>query len=119
VPNPLAGTRWEVINYNNGRGALVSVLDGSRIALDFSTDGQVSGNAGCNNYFTSYQVNGNNITIVQPSSTSLFCAEPEGVMDQEAEFLAALQTAVTFRITGDTLEMRSADQIAIIANRVP
>ena len=119
VPDPLAGTDWEVANYNNGRGALVSLLVDSRIALDFGTDGQVSGNAGCNNYFASYRVNGNNITIDQPGSTSLFCAEPEGVMDQEAEFLEALQTAVTFRITGDTLEIRSAEQIAIIANRVP
>ena len=120
VPDPLAGTRWEVINYNNGRGALVTLLVDSGIALDFGTDDQVSGNAGCNNYFASYRVNGNNITIGQPGSTSLFCAEPEGVMEQEAEFLEALQTAATFRIDGDTLEMRStADQIAIIAKRAP
>ncbi len=119
VPDPLSGTRWEVVNYNNGRGALVTLLDASRIALDFGTDGQASGNAGCNNFFASYQVNGNNITVGQPASTSLFCAEPEGVMEQEAEFLDALQTAATFRIDGDTLEMRSADQIAIIATRAP
>jgi len=118
VPDPLAGTRWEVINYNNGQG-LVTLLVDSRIALDFGTDGQVSGNAGCNNYFTSYWVNGNSITIGQPSSTSLFCAEPEGVMQQEAEFLETLQTAATFRIDGNTLEIRSADQTAVIANRVP
>jgi heat shock protein HslJ len=117
-PDPLAGTRWEVANYNNGRGALITLLDGSRIALDFSTDGQVSGNAGCNNFFTSYGVNRNNITIGPPATTSLSCAEPEGVMDQEAEFLAALQTAATFRIDGDMLEIRSGDQIAVIATRV-
>jgi len=118
APDPLAGTRWDVLNYNNGL-ALTTLIAGSYITLDFGADGQVSGNAGCNNYFASYQVSGNNITIGQPSSTSLFCAEPEGVMEQEAEFLAALQTAATFRITGDTLEIRSADQIAIIANRMP
>jgi heat shock protein HslJ len=119
VPNPLAGTRWEVVNYNNGRGALVSVLDNTRIALDFGTDGQITGNAGCNNYFGYYQLSGNNITIGQPANTSLTCAEPEGVMEQEAEFLATLQTAATFRIDGDMLEVRSADQVAIIARRVP
>jgi heat shock protein HslJ len=119
APDPLVGTRWEVINYNDGRGALVSLLVDSRIALDFDTHGQVSGNAGCNNYNASYQVNDNNITIDQPRSTSLYCAEPEGVMEQEAEFLNALQMAATFRIDGDTLEIRSADQIAIIAHRVP
>lgn len=119
MPDPLEGTRWDVVNYNNGRGALGTLIIDSYITLDFGADGQVSGNAGCNNYFASYQVTGNNITIGQPGSTSLFCAEPEGVMEQEAGFLDTLQTAATFRLDGDTLEMRSADQIAIIANRVP
>jgi heat shock protein HslJ len=119
VPDLLEGTRWDVVNYNNGRGALGTLIIDSYITLDFGADGQVSGNAGCNNYFASYQVTGNNITIGQPGSTSLFCAEPEGVMEQEAEFLDTLQTAATFRLDGDMLEMRSADQIAIIANRVP
>jgi heat shock protein HslJ len=119
-PDPLAGTRWEVVNYNNGRGALTTLLDGSRIALEFSTDGQVSGNAGCNSYFTSYRVSRNNITIGRPAATSLYCAEPEGVMGQEAEFLAILEQAATFRIDGDRLEMRTAgDAIAIVATRVP
>ena len=41
-------------------------------------------------------------------------------MDQEAAFLAALQSAATFRIDGNMLEMRTAaDQIAVIANRAP
>jgi heat shock protein HslJ len=119
-PDPLAGTRWEVVNYNNGQGAVVTLIDGSRIALDFSTDGQVSGNAGCNSYFTSYQVNRSNITVGKPATTSLLCAEPEGVMEQEAEFLVALEMAATFRIDGDVLEMRTAgDEIAIFATRVP
>ena len=50
----------------------------------------------------------------------MFCTEPEGVMDQEAEFLGALQSAATFRITGNMLELRTAgDQIAVIAQRMP
>jgi heat shock protein HslJ len=50
----------------------------------------------------------------------MYCAEPEGIMDQEAQFLAALKSAATFRIDGNTLEMRSAaGAIAVIATRVP
>jgi len=121
APDPLAGTRWEVVNLNNGQGALTTLLDGSSIGLDFSTDGQMSGNAGCNNFFTPYQLNNNNsITIGRPATTSLTCAEPEGVMGQEAEFLMILEQVATFRITGDALEMRTAgDAIAIVATRVP
>jgi heat shock protein HslJ len=118
--DPLAGTAWEVVNYNNGRGAVVSLVTGSRIFLDFDTDQQVSGSAGCNDYRASYQVDGNNLTIGLPATTNLFCAEPDGVMDQEADFLAALQSATAFRIRGDSLEIQAAgNQIALIAIRMP
>ena len=118
--NPLSGTRWDVVNYNNGRQAVISLIGGTAISMNFGADGQVTGTAGCNSYFAVYRVNGNNITVGQPGSTSLFCAEPEGVMTQEAEFLAALQSAATFSINGNTLEMRTADnQIAIVATRAP
>jgi len=120
APNPLADTRWEVVNFNNGRDAVVSVLPDSHIFVDFDAGGQVTGNAGCNNFFAAYQLNGNGITIQPPGSSNLFCAEPAGVMDQEAEFVAALQSAATFRITGNTLEMRTAgNQSAINAQRLP
>ena len=49
-----------------------------------------SGSAGCNNYITSYTVDGNNLTIGMAAVTMMFCAEPEGVMEQEAAYLAAL-----------------------------
>ncbi len=115
--DPLAGTSWNVANYNNGRDAVVSVLEGTTLTVAFSSDGQVSGSAGCNSYFASYQVNGSNITIGPAGSGQLFCAEPEGIMEQEAEFLAALQSAATFSVSGGRLEMRTAgNQLAIVAN---
>jgi heat shock protein HslJ len=118
--DPLAGTSWQVVSYNNGRGAVVSVLADSLLLIDFEADGLVTGNAGCNTYSAAYTVNGNTIAIGLPGTTNLFCAAPEGVMDQEAAFLAALQSAATFRIRGDTLEMRTAgDAIAVSAVRVP
>lgn len=118
--NPLSGTRWDVVNYNNGRGAVTTLIGGTQITMNFGADGQVTGNASCNDYFAFYQVNGDRITVGHPGSTSRFCAEPEGTMAQEAEFLAALQSAATFTINGNTLEMRMAnDAIAIVATRAP
>ena len=80
----------------------------------------MTGSAGCNNYFGPYQASGTNITIQPPAATSQACAEPEGVMEQEAQFLSALPTAATFRLDGDSLELRTAgDQIAVMLTRVP
>lgn len=78
------------------------------------------GRAGCNSYFASYRVNGSGISIGQPGATSRLCTEPAGVMEQEAQFPAALQSALNFRIDGNKPAMRSvADQIAVVASRVP
>lgn len=121
APDPLAGTRWEVVNYDNGRGGLVTPLPGTRLTMEFGTDGSLVGSGGCNNYTTAYRVNVDNITIDSPASTQQVCPELEGIMDQEAEFLTnALPSAATFRIDGNTLEIRSAgNQIAVLATRIP
>jgi heat shock protein HslJ len=120
VTDPLPNTRWEVVNYNNGRGALVTPLLDTRITIEFGSGNQINGNSGCNTYFTSYQLNGSNITISPPGGSQRLCEEPEGIMEQEAEFLAALQSAATFSINGRMLEMRTAgSQNAIIASQIP
>ncbi|MCL4267484.1 MAG: META domain-containing protein [Anaerolineae bacterium] len=104
----LAGSNWDVISYNNGNQAVVSLILGTEITAQFGEDGTLSGFAGCNNYTTSYQVEGENITIDLAASTMMFCEAPEGVMEQEAQYLAALSTAVTYRIDGHQMEMRDA-----------
>ncbi len=104
----LAGSSWDVINYNNGRQAVVSVMAGTQLTAVFGEDGQISGSAGCNNYFGPYTTEGRNIEIGPLAATLRLCIEEE-LMAQEAEFLAALESAATFKITGDMLEMRTAD----------
>jgi heat shock protein HslJ len=116
--DPLAGTRWQVANYNNGRGAVVGLIEGTRVNMDFGTDGQVTGNAGCNNFFAAYRAGGDAINIGTPGASRMYCGAPEGVMDQEADFLRALDSAVTFRIDGNRLELRGAGgELAVMATR--
>jgi heat shock protein HslJ len=103
----LAGTSWEVIAYNNGKQAVVSVLGGTRITAQFGDDGRVTGSAGCNQYFAEYQGANGSITIGLPGATRRFCAEPEGILDQEARFLEALYSAITFRLDGERLALRT------------
>jgi heat shock protein HslJ len=107
VDTTLADTVWEVTGYNNGKQAVVSVITGSTLTAEFRADGRLTGLAGCNRYMATYQVDGSKIEITTPAATRRNCPEPKGVMEQEAQFLAALATAATFRIDGDRLELRT------------
>ncbi len=118
----LSGTSWIVTSYNNGREAVVSVIGGAEITASFGEDGQVSGTAGCNNYFASFEADAEagTITIGQAGSTMMACEEPEGIMEQEQEYLAALATAATYRVQGNTLEMRTTDDaLAVMMQLAP
>ena len=108
-PASLAGTDWTLVAYNNGQDAVVTVLIGTEITGAFGEDGRLAGSAGCNTYGASYEVDGDHITLGPTVTTRMWCAEPEGIMDQESAFLAALGSAATYHIQGDNLEMRNAD----------
>lgn len=105
----LAGTSWLVTNYNNGQGAVVSVIVGTELTADFGADGILSGSAGCNRYTTTYEASGTSLKIGPVASTRKACADPAGVMEQEIQFLQALATASTYRLEGERLELRTAD----------
>ncbi len=114
----LTDTAWEVVNYNNGREAVVGLIEGTEISAYFGAEGDVSGNAGCNQYFASFTAASGSISIGMPGSTMRFCEQPAGIMEQESEYLAALQTAATYSIQGNMLQMRTAeDALAVIMVR--
>lgn len=108
-PAPLTGTPWQLTGYNNGRGGFTSLVIGTEITAVFGEDGSLAGSAGCNNYMTSYQVSGDSMAIEPAATTRMMCAEPEGIMEQESEYLTALTTAATFEIAGNKLELFDAD----------
>ncbi len=105
----LAGTSWKVLSYNNGKQAVVSLIGDTRITADFSQDGRVSGSAGCNRYFSTYEIAGESINIGRAGTTRKLCRAPEGVMDQEMAYLRALNSAATYRREGEKLTLRKAD----------
>jgi heat shock protein HslJ len=105
----LAGTNWSVLYYNNGRGGAVSVIIGTSLSANFSGDGKISGNSGCNDYSADYRTDGQKIAVGPIATTRKMCPTPDGVMDQEQEYLAALNTAATYRIDGKNMEMRTTD----------
>ena len=119
-PEGLAGTSWIVTGYNNGRQAVVSVLNGSELTMEFSADGRVSGYAGCNRYTGSFKQDGKALSFGPAAATRRMCIEPEGVMEQEQQFLKALETVATARQEADRIELRTADgALAVTLSRRP
>jgi heat shock protein HslJ len=55
-------------------------------------------------------VDGDKIKIGPLASTMMACADPDGVMEQETQYLAALQMAQTYQLEGKVLELRRSDQ---------
>ena len=110
----LAGTSWNVTGYNNGKQAVVSVLNGTSLTMAFTSDGRVGGSAGCNRYTATYIVDGQKLTIGPAAATRIMCTRPESVMEQERQFLQALEMVATARFEGDRLELRTAGgQLAV------
>lgn len=112
-PVALKGITWRATVYNNGRGAAVSLIDGSEITATFGADGVLSGSAGCNHYRAAYVTRGSSITIQAPAATRGTCSSPDGVMRQESEYLKALPTAATYAIQGRQLELRTAEDALV------
>jgi heat shock protein HslJ len=120
VPQPqasLTGVVWLATMVNNGRQAVVSLVEGAEITATFDEEGTLFGSAGCNNYRTSYTLDGDAIALAPILSTKKFCSEPEGVMEQEANYLAALETVAMWSIRGDVLELRDADGALAVSFR--
>jgi heat shock protein HslJ len=119
TPIALEGTEWVVTGYNNGKGGVVSVVSGTELTASFA-DGGVAGSAGCNDYRAGYEIEGESLRIGPAGSTKKMCSGPEGIMEQEAQFLAALSSATVYRIEGDNLELRREDgSLAVKASARP
>ncbi len=105
----LAGTSWRVTGYNNGKQAVVSVLAGTSLTMAFSADGMVGGSAGCNRYTAAYTSEGQKLTFGPAAATRMMCARPERVMEQEQQFLKALESVATAHFEGDRLDLRAPE----------
>ena len=103
----LTGTTWEATSYNNGTGAVVSILTGTSITAVFDGQGSVAGNSGVNNYNAPCTIDGKSLTIGMPVSSMM--AGTAEAMEQEALYLAALQTTATWQVKRGELALRTAD----------
>jgi heat shock protein HslJ len=99
---------WQATAIQSGT-AFASPLPGTEVPARFAEDGTLTGSAGCNTYRTTYTTDRGSIEIATPAATRKACAAPEGVMEQEAAYLAALPTAAHYRVDGGSLALLRAD----------
>ena len=104
TPAPLTGTTWYLNSFVDAIGNFWTPGPMYPISLQLADDGKLSGNAGCNNYFGSYMLSGNTITISTLGSTVMFCNET-GVMDLEATYLAVLPRMTLYQVSGNELTL--------------
>ena len=67
----------------------------------------MSGNAGCNDYTGSYTVDGEVLTIGPLAATKKACGPAESAV--ETAFLTVMEKVATYSVSGDTLELKTAD----------
>jgi heat shock protein HslJ len=113
APEPLAGTNWTLDSFYTA-DAVSSVTAGTAITAFFDENGRLSGSAGCNHYFASYNVTGISMSIGPAGSTKMYC-NGSGVMQQETTYLASLSRAAAFTITGDRLSLADANGATLLS----
>ena len=104
-PSVLEGVSWTLTSYRNDIGDWTPVLANAPVSLTFA-DGEVKGSAGCNRYFSTYQIDGQSLTLGDIASTMMICSDD--IASQEQDFLTDLSQVVAFQIKEDTLNMYDA-----------
>jgi heat shock protein HslJ len=69
-------------------------------------ENKLRGFAGCNQFLGHYEVKENRVRFTGLATTRKYC---EGAMDQEQEFLRALEATASFKIVGEALDLCDAD----------
>ena len=104
---------WVLESYGE-QDNLQAVLEGTQITATFdSAEGRVNGSAGCNTYSGDSHISKNNLSIPLITSTEMYCLEPEGVMEQEQQYLTALRGAESFEIKDGKLYITSGTEILL------
>jgi heat shock protein HslJ len=91
-----------------------SLVAGSTITAEFTSESRVAGSSGCNRYSGSAQADAGRLSVGLLASTLMACA-PDGMMAQETRYLAALQAATRYTVTSFELRLgTSATDASIV-----
>jgi len=107
----LQGAEWPVVEIGGA-----PLVGGSKVTLNFTPDGRISGHASCNSFTSAYTLSGEGLAISEVAGTMMMC--DAALMDQERRFLDALGRVQNFSIAADSaLLLKTGDGRTIKAQR--
>jgi putative lipoprotein len=108
----LAGSEWRPVRIGD-----MEIAKDADIFVRFEADGKLKGHGGCNGFFGSYKITGDDLEIGPIGATQMVCPEP--IMDRELAFTKTLQAAKSFMRERIKLELlgEGGDMIMELAQR--
>ena len=108
----LVGTEWFVDQAASG----LAVVPAAVASAQFSSDGTLAGNDGCNRYSTTYTAVGSRLRVTGPIAGTLMAC-PDPVMQVAQDFVERLERARSFTISGRvlTIATRGGDPLVLQA----
>jgi hypothetical protein len=107
-PGPLGRGEWHLQSIAPaGAGAAAQAWPDSGITAAFHVGGWVEGFAGCDQYLGALTVDGEKLTISAPATTQKLCASE--VASRQRTYLQELAKALSYTVTGDSLELKLLD----------
>ncbi len=103
----LSATAWRPSHIGE-----MSVDEDTRLYVQFETDGQLHGYAGCNRFFGHYQLAGSTIRFDPLGVTRMAC-QPQ-ILSFEISFIDALQSATTIAQRNDRIALRNDEGQATV-----
>jgi heat shock protein HslJ len=98
----LENTRWELVELNGN--PIAAPMGQPEPHLRLISEGRsLQGYGGCNTMRGGYELAGEKLRFTQIGTTRMTCPDP--FMNQEGEFLRALESADSFKIIGNQLEL--------------
>jgi heat shock protein HslJ len=116
-PGELIDNSWVLIAYNDGETGLVPVPSSIAATLSLQKNGQFTGNAGCNDYFGVYSVDGGLLSIGQLGSTENYCLSAAGIMEFEQRYLSLLTETTRYNIDEGELTLSYYDERKLLVFR--
>ena len=113
---PLEDTKWVLTSYGVSGDVKTVLPDTQTTALFDSEKKEVTGSAGCNTYFASYEVDDLNLAIPGPIAvTEMWCGDEIG--EQERIYLEALQAADSYRVENGSMIINCGNQMLYFERR--